>query len=343
MPIELVAFVATVAAILTAYAAMTRLPGIIAARCLDRRLRDVTIRDTARMDAPARPVPGSRDDRMTDGDGPASSQTAAETVVKRRAEGPLPSLDRRLAASTLSRLIEQSGVPTTPSAILVICFGGGLAAGLAASVMVRQAFVAPIAALFGACAPIVFLMRRRTIRVKRFEEQFPEALDLLSRAIRAGHAFQTAMGMVADELPAPVGPEFRKTFDQQNYGLPLPDALRELADRNPILDVRFFVTAVLIQRESGGNLAEILDNLAGVVRERFKIRRQVRVHTAHGRFTGYVLLALPASLAVALTIINPELMRLLFQERMGQMLVTAAIVLQTIGFFWIRQVIKIEV
>ena len=154
-------------------------------------------------------------------------------------------------------------------------------------------------------------------RIKQFEEQFPEALDLLSRAIRAGHAFQTAMGMVADELPTPVGPEFKKTFEQQNFGLPLRDALNEMADRVPLLDVRFFVTAVPIQRETGGNLSEILDNLAHVVRERFKILRQVRVHTAHGRFTGYVLLALPAALALALSFISPEHMQLLFQRAHG--------------------------
>jgi tight adherence protein B len=117
----------------------------------------------------------------------------------------------------------------------------------------------------------------------------------------------------------------------------------ELADRVPLLDVRFFVTAVAIQRETGGNLAEILDNLAHVVRERFKIRRQVRVHTAHGRFTGYVLLALPAALAVALSIISPDHMKVLFEERMGQMMVMAAMVMQAVGFIWIRQVIKIEV
>ena len=145
-------------------------------------------------------------------------------------------------------------------------------------------------------------MRQRSVRIKRFEEQFPEALDLLSRAIRAGHAFQTAMGMVADELSEPVGPEFKKTFEQQNFGLPLRDALDAMSVRIPIIDVRFFVTAVLIQRETGGNLSEILDNLAHVVRERFKVLRQVRVHTAHGRFTGYVLLALPAALAVALSL-----------------------------------------
>jgi tight adherence protein B len=191
--------------------------------------------------------------------------------------------------------------------------------------------------------PTLFLKRRRSVRLKKFEEQFPEALDLLSRAIRAGHAFQTAMSMVASELKEPVGPEFKKTFEQQNFGLPLRDALNDLADRIDILDVRFFVTAVLIQRESGGNLAEILDNLAHVVRERFKILRQVRVHTAHGRFTGWVLLALPAALAVALFFINPDHMRLLFEQHLGQMMLLGAMVMQTIGFIWIRQVIKIEV
>jgi hypothetical protein len=118
--------------------------------------------------------------------------------------------------------------------------------------------------------------------MKKFEEQFPDALDLLSRALRAGHAFQTAMGMVADELPAPVGIEFKKAFEQQNFGLPLREVLDLLGERVPLLDVKFFSTAVTIQRETGGNLAEILDNLAHVVRERFKILRQVRVHTAHG-------------------------------------------------------------
>jgi len=125
--------------------------------------------------------------------------------------------------------------------------------------------------------------------------------------------------------------------------LPIRDAMNEMSDRIPILDVRFFVTAVAIQRETGGNLSEILGNLAHVVRERFKIRRQIRVHTAHGRFTGYVLLALPAALALALSFIAPDQMRLLFHDPMGQMMVGGALVLQTVGFVWIRRVIQIEV
>jgi tight adherence protein B len=303
---------------------MTHLPGMLAARQLDRRLREVSD-DVA---------PGDPD--------------AEDSVVKRAAGGPLPGVDRLIARTgaglSLSLLIEQSGVRTTPSAIVLTSL---LAAGVCALTAWvfggQQPLATAGAALAGGFAPYGWLLHRRSKRLKRFEEQFPEALDLLSRAIRAGHALQTALGMVADELKEPVGPEFKKTFDQQNFGLPLRDALNELAGRIALLDVRFFVTAVLIQRDTGGNLAEILDNLAHVVRERFKIRRQVRVHTAHGRFTGYVLLALPAALAMALSVINPEHMQLLFREHMGQMMLLGAIVMQTIGFIWIRQVIKIEV
>jgi len=234
-------------------------------------------------------------------------------------------------------------VQITPSGLILVTLISAAVVGFVTAVFVTRPYAAPLAACIGALLPIGFIMNRRTRRLNRFEEQFPEALDLLSRAVRAGHAFQTAMGMVADELNEPVGPEFKKAFDRQNFGLPLRDALNEMAERIGNLDVRFFVTAVLIQRETGGNLAEILDNLAYVVRERFKIRRQVRVHTAHGRFTAWVLLSLPAALAVALTVINPDHMGLLFHEHMGQMMILGAIVMQTIGYFWIRKVIKIEV
>ena len=284
---------------------------------------------------------------MDDRDAPAGIHRREATVVKQKDEGPLPGVDRLVAGTSagtrLSKLIEQSGVRTSPSAIAVISVATAAAAALVAMIFVHQSLAALVAGLVGMMAPTLFLMQRRSARLKKFEEQFPEALDLLSRAIRAGHAFQTAMSMVASELKEPVGPEFKKTFDQQNFGLPLRDALNDLSQRISILDVRFFVTAVLIQRESGGNLAEILDNLAHVVRERFKIRRQVRVHTAHGRFTGYVLLALPGALGVALSFINPDHMHMLFNEHMGQIMLMGAIVMQTIGFIWIRQVIKIEV
>ena len=316
-------FVVVAGTIIGGYFAVTILPERFAARKLDLRLRD------------------------SGSDGEAPSEGVGETVVKRALEGPLPGVDRLVAGTrggiSLQSLIDQSGVRITPSAVVLISVMGALMAGLITYLLLPLALVALMVALGAAFAPFGFLLHRRGRRLKKFEEMFPEALDLLSRAIRAGHAFQTAMGMVADELPEPVGPEFKKTFDQQNYGLPLRDALNELSERIQLLDVRFFVTAVLIQRDTGGNLSEILDNLAHVVRERFKIQRQVRVHTAHGRFTGYVLLALPAALAVALSVINPAHMELLFHERMGQIMLMGAIVMQSIGFVWIRKVIKIEV
>ncbi len=219
----------------------------------------------------------------------------------------------------------------------------GALAAIAAFMFTHLWWAADRAFVLGLGIQPMLLKHKRTGRIYQFEEHFPEALDLLSRAVRAGHAFSAGMKMVADELDDPVGPEFRKAFDEQNYGLPLKESLNSLADRIPLLDVKFFATAVLIQRETGGNLAEILDNLANVVRERFKIRRQVRVHTAHGRFTGYVLMALPAFLAVALMFINPEHMNLLFEERIGQMMILACIVMQAIGFIWIKQIVKIEV
>jgi tight adherence protein B len=195
----------------------------------------------------------------------------------------------------------------------------------------------------GFALPFIVLKVKRKRRLAKFEEEFPEALDLIARALKAGHAFATGLKMVADEMSEPIGPEFRKAFDEQNFGLPLKDSLTNLTVRIPLLDVRFFSTAVLIQRETGGNLAEILENLGHVVRERFKILRQVRVYTAHGRLTGYVLLGLPVFLAIALAFINPEHMQLLFRERMGHMMLAATAVMQTIGYFWIKQVVKIEV
>jgi tight adherence protein B len=283
--------------------------------------------------------------RLREVSGPVDDPDST-TVVMQASDGPLPGVDRLVAktnaGASLARLIEQAGVVTTPGA--VVAKGVGLAlVGVVLGFLFGSALAGLGAGLAGLALPFLWLARKRSTRLKKFEEQFPEALELLSRAIRAGHAFQTAMGMAADELPAPVGIEFKKAFEQQNFGLPLKEALAEMAERVPSLDVKFFITSVAIQRETGGNLAEILDNLARVVRERFKIRRQVRVHTAHGRFTGYVLLALPAALALALTWLSPEHMKLLFEERMGQMMLVGAMVMQAIGFAWIRQVIKIEV
>jgi len=321
MLLAVLVFVVVTALVMGASMAIVRLPGALANRRLAQRLRDVG------------PVPADAAD--------------GASVVRQEDDGPLPVVDRLIAksgaASALARLIEQSGVRMTPGMFVMLSVGAALAALFLIGVSAKVAFAAPVGAIAAGSLPYLVLAQRRSARIKRFEEQFPEALDLLARALRAGHAFQTALGMVADGLPPPVGPEFKKTFEQQNFGLPLKEALTELTDRVPLLDVRFFVTAVSIQRETGGNLAEILDNLANVVRERFTILRQVRVHTAHGRFTGWVLLALPAALGVALSIISPDHMNTLFTEQLGKTMLVGAAVMQTLGYVWIRKVIRIEV
>ena len=282
----------------------------------------------------------------------APEETAApaakvKALLKTRAEGPMPALDRMFSGTergtAFTNWIDQTGVKTTVSAVLLAAVASALVFAIGLSFALRSAWAMPVGALLGFSVPFFALNFKRGRRLRAFEEQFPEGLDLIARALKAGHAFATGLKMVADEMPEPVGPEFRKTFDEQNFGLPLKDALENLTHRVPLIDVRFFSTAVLIQRETGGNLSEILENLAHVVRERFKILRQVRVYTAHGRLTGYVLLALPAFLSVALMFINPEHMNLLFRERMGQMMLMAAIVMQTFGFLWIKKIVKIEV
>jgi tight adherence protein B len=315
-------FVLGAGVVVGAYAAVTKLPGFLLQRKLNTRLEEVTA--TAEGEA----------------------QDAA-ALVKTSHGGPLPGLDRFASGtargSALASWVEQSGVKISISALLLMAFGSAAFFGLVVASSLRMQVGWAIGGAAGFALPFVVLKIKRKRRLRVFEEAFPEALDLVARALKAGHAFATGLKMVADEMPDPVGTEFRKTFDEQNFGLPLKDALANLTVRMPSLDVRFFATAVLIQRETGGNLSEILENLAHVVRERFKILRQVRVYTAHGRLTGYVLLALPAFLAVALAFINPEHMQLLFRERIGHMLLGVTVVMQTIGYFWIKQVVKIEV
>lgn len=306
-----------------AYFALSKLPERTAERKVEARLRQIQ-----RFD----------DDEAK----------GAATIIKGTKEGPLPALERMLGrtskGSALARLIEQSGMTgVTVSGLLLTSVALAALAAAGAAVLIRSPYALLVGSAVGFVLPFILLRYKRNTRMHKFEEQFPEALDLIARSLKAGHAFANGMKMAADELPDPVGPEFRKTFDEQNFGLPLKDSLDNLSTRVPLLDVRFFATAVLIQRDTGGNLSEILENLAHVVRERFKILRQVRVYTAHGRFTGYVLLALPAFLAVALMFINPEHMDLLLKERMGKMMLSAAAVMQLIGYVWIRQVIKIEV
>jgi tight adherence protein B len=260
----------------------------------------------------------------------------------------VPALDRvlvRFAGSVrpLDRLIERSGYAVTLGQVLLASAFGAALGGLLVLQFVNQPMVAAGAAVLMATAPFAFLRHAAKRRLAQFEEQFPEAIDLIARALRAGHAFTTGIGMVADEVTEPVRGEFRLLHDRQNYGMPLPDALKSLAERMPLLDARFFVTAVLTQRESGGNLSEVLDSLSRLIRERFRLKRQVRVLSAHGRITGSVLAALPIALVVLMFLIAPEHIGLLFSDPLGRRMVGVAIVLQVIGYAAMRRIVDIEI
>ena len=244
--------------------------------------------------------------------------------------------------SPAKTFVEQSGVRFTLGTFLLSIACLGLLGFVVAFRFSFSLWLGLLGAFLGGLLPYIYVKRARNKRLLKFEEQFPEAIDLVARALRAGHSLPTGLSMVADELVAPVGTEFRTLYDEQNYGLTLPEALRNFAKRIPVLDARFFVTAVLTQRDAGGNLAEVLDNLAEVIRARFKVKRQVRVISAHGRITGWVLAGLPPSVAVASFIISPVHMQTLLGDPIGINMIMAACVMQVLGTLIIRKIVDIE-
>ena len=240
-------------------------------------------------------------------------------------------------------LLQQAGVSWSLQTFFIVSVG--MAVGLGSMMLIgsRSMLMALPATVVGGMLPSMYVRHRRTQRLNAFEEFLPESIDLVGRALRAGHPLSAGFKMAADDGPEPVAGEFRRIFEEQRFGLPLQDSLLGMADRINLVDVRILVTAILIQREVGGNLAEILDNLSTVVRERFTIRRQVRVYTAQGRMTGYLLSALPLIIFAILYTINGKYMSILFTDPVGKILVGIALSMQLIGFIWIRKIIKIEI
>ena len=246
-------------------------------------------------------------------------------------------------ATKLQDFLMQSGLTIKPAKLLLVSAVAGLAAYLIASYFLLPFYFALPIAIVVALAPIGYVAFMRTRRLRKFEEHFPEALDLLGRAVRAGHAFTTGLEMISKECPEPLAGEFRTAFEEQNFGLPLRDALLNLTERVPIIDVRFFVTALLIQKETGGNLAEILDGLARVIRDRFRIYREVRVRTAQGRLTAGILIALPIAMIFILGILNPHYIGVLFTDPWGPWVLAGAALLQVIGSAILWKIIHFEV
>jgi tight adherence protein B len=254
-----------------------------------------------------------------------------------------PIISRVPQLRDLEFLLQQADLSWSLQTFLILSVGMALALSLTMLIATQSVLVAVIATALGAVLPSMYVRRKRTKRLNAFEEFLPESIDLVGRALRAGHPLSAGFKMAADDGPDPVAAEFRRVFEEQRFGLPLQDSLLGMADRVNLVDVRILVTAILIQREVGGNLAEILDNLSAVVRARFTIRRQVRVYTAQGRMTGYLLSALPLIIFAILYTLNGKYMSILFTDPVGKILVGVAISMQLIGFVWIRKIIKIEI
>ena len=279
----------------------------------------------------------------------AAERVPSEELALLRDEmlSEIPALDSLLRRServgNLQTLLSQADLDIRAGNMLLLCGGSGIVFAVIAFSVGGAIIFGWLGLLLGAFLPYSYASYRRSKRFQKFEELFPEAIDTLARAVRAGHAFTTALELIANEIAEPIASEFRKLFEEQKFGLPVRDALINLTQRVPLVDVKFFVTAVMLQRETGGNLAEILDNLSYVIRERFKIMRQVRVHTAQGRLTMVLLMSLPPVIVMVMLVMSPNFIRPLFTDPLGHTLVVAGIALQTVGYFWIRKVIRIQV
>jgi tight adherence protein B len=243
----------------------------------------------------------------------------------------------------LTLWFQQADTTIAPSRFFTVCgmlAAGGLVAGIASGMSL--AFV-PFLALFAGWLPILWLMMRRKRRFKKFAKQLPDALELISRALRAGHSLASGFNLVAEEMMAPVATEFRKAFEEQNLGIPLDEALEGMTERMPNLDLKFFATAVILQRQTGGDLAEILDKIGRLIRERFQIWGQVQALTGEGRLSGIVLLALPPALFVAVWRLNPDYVLPLFTDPLGKQMLLWAVVMQILGALVIRKIVNIKV
>ena len=276
-----------------------------------------------------------------------SAQDPEFQLLRDQELSKLPSIHRLLVripfVIKLQTWMDQAAMEITAAMLLTMCCLLSFFTLLLSLMMNLGAPVALVAAAGGAALPVLVVVVKRRRRLSKFEELFPDAIEMLSRAVRAGHAFTTGFELISHEMPEPVASEFQITYEQQNLGMPLREALGQLAHRVPTEDVNFFVTALQIQRESGGNLAEILDKLAYVIRERFKILRQVRVYTAEGRISLYILTAVPPVTALLMYVVNRDYIATLFTDPDGKKLVVAAVCFQIVGYFVMKRITTLKV
>lgn len=269
------------------------------------------------------------------------------TILKQRRYAAAPWLDRLLRRvprmAALDRLLLQSGVRWQVGRFLA----GAALAWLAAMVAALWPGMPPVPAMavlaVGALAPLMLLWRARAARLRKVEEQLPELADFLSRALRAGHSFANVLQMAGDEVAEPLGGEFRVTYEEINFGVPMNEALQNLAARVPLTDLRYLVVAVLIQRESGGNLAELLGNVSRMTRARLKLIGQVRVQSAEGRMSAWILSAMPAGVLALMSVANPRYVEMLWRDPAGLQLLWYAVGGCAVGIMWMRKVVRIRV
>jgi tight adherence protein B len=244
----------------------------------------------------------------------------------------------------IGELLEQAGLSWPPARLVhmtIMGFGSGLA--IAWFFLPIPKWAALLVGLVIAGGPYFFVTKKRKARLHKFEEIFPDTLEFISRSMRAGHAFSVSLEMIHREFPEPVSSEFRRTFEEHNLGLPMDVALQKLSKRVPLLDVQFFVSAVLLQKRTGGNLAEILDKLAYVIRERFKLRGRIRAVSAHGKMTATALSCIPVAVAVLMFYTNADYVKFFFTDEVGNIMLGSAVGLQIIGYLIMQQIVKIEV
>jgi tight adherence protein B len=259
----------------------------------------------------------------------------------------IPWLNRKLLSFELTprvqSLIYQADLKWTPGGMLAGCALCFMSIGYLAYWRTDSVLIALAAGLLASAMPYFWARHKRGKRLDKFQEGLPEALDLMVNALRAGHSLIAAMGSVARECADPIGCEFKACFEEQNYGLEMKTALDNMINRVPLQDLRIVSTAIMIQRESGGNLAEVLDKTSHVIRERFRLKRQVGVHTAQGRMTGWVLTLLPVILGIALYFVNPDMMSLLWKNPMGIKLLWSSFGMIVVGGLIIRHIVNMDV
>lgn len=278
-----------------------------------------------------------------------SAHTEDVEVVLARNElmSEIPALNRALvsvqAALQLKKMLDQADLHITPSRLVMFSGMAGMLAAMASSVVSESILLMFVAGVLAAAVPFVHVWWKRKKRFDAFLELLPDALDLMSRALSAGHAFSEAMHMVSEEMPDPIATEFRKTYEEQNLGLSLKLALDNLTQRIPLLDLRMCVTAVLIQRETGGNLAEILEKVAYTIRERFRIMGDLKTLTTSSRMSAWLLCALPIFVTIVITIMNPEYMNVLWRDPRGHYLIATALFLQVTGMLIVRKILRIKI